>query len=160
MLRALIWKEWREQRQVAAAGIGMAVLLPAVVFAVAVSAVPDGHLGDIADMILRAVSLDGNEDRRVLPGVTCSSGRVAISPDGGKIATIAGAWLSIGSHRHFVIDVEDGVARRLEEPLTGWVHEWLDEDRLVVRRGLSREQSISLLDVVTGDVEVIAGVGR
>jgi hypothetical protein len=51
MLKALIWKEWREQRQVAAAGIGMAVLLPAIVFAVAVSAAPDGRLGDIADMI-------------------------------------------------------------------------------------------------------------
>jgi hypothetical protein len=63
------------------------------------------------------------------------------------------------AHRYLVVDVEDGVARRLEQPLSWQVYGWLDEDRLVVSRGL-RERSIALLDVDTGEIEVIAGVGQ
>jgi hypothetical protein len=64
------------------------------------------------------------------------------------------------TQRYFVIDVEDGVAQRLDQTLSWRVHEWLDEERLVVWRGEWAAQSIALLDVVTGEVEVIAGVGQ
>ncbi|HEX9700381.1 MAG TPA: hypothetical protein VGD06_13075 [Acidobacteriota bacterium] len=64
------------------------------------------------------------------------------------------------AHRYLVVDVENGGARRLEQPLSWQVHGWLDEDRLVVWRGSSRERSIALLDVDTGEIEVIAGVGQ
>jgi len=61
------------------------------------------------------------------------------------------------TYRHLVIDVGDGVAQPLEQPLSWQVYGWLDEDRLVVWRGSSRERSIALLDVDTGEIEVIAG---
>jgi len=50
MLRALLWKEWREQRQIAAAGIGLALIMPVIIFAVVLSS-GDVYRGDIADMI-------------------------------------------------------------------------------------------------------------
>jgi len=50
MIRALLWKEWREQRAIAFAGAGLAVLIPVIVVAMAAaSRTPDFR--DTADVV-------------------------------------------------------------------------------------------------------------
>lgn len=56
MVRALFWKEWREQRAVLAAGIGMALMLPAIIMAVARQADPGASVRDVVQMVPSAIA--------------------------------------------------------------------------------------------------------
>jgi ABC-type transport system involved in multi-copper enzyme maturation permease subunit len=51
MLKALLWKEWREQRSIALAGMALAALVPAMIVAIGVSAGSASDFLDISDMI-------------------------------------------------------------------------------------------------------------
>ena len=50
-LTALVWKEWRQQRSVVAAGVAVAVMLPALAYAVAISADDRVYLLDFAELV-------------------------------------------------------------------------------------------------------------
>ena len=50
-LTALIWKEWRQQRAVVAAGVALAAMLPALAFAVALPAGNPLYLIDFAELV-------------------------------------------------------------------------------------------------------------
>ncbi len=57
MLRALIWKEWREQRPLVIAGIALSTLMPFVLFAVAAATMPRFNGQRLADMTVVAFAL-------------------------------------------------------------------------------------------------------
>ncbi len=51
MLRALIWKEWRQQRLIVAAGTGMALIFPVIVYLVGQTASNRTYALDLAELL-------------------------------------------------------------------------------------------------------------
>ena len=51
MLRALLWKEWREQRSIALAGVALAAVVPAMIVAIGVSTGGSSNFLEISDMV-------------------------------------------------------------------------------------------------------------
>ena len=75
MLRALIWKEWREQRSVILAGIGIAAVLPLFLMAGIAVGAPNRGVGDLARILPGAFVLF------VWPLMATAAGATTIAAD-------------------------------------------------------------------------------